>query len=167
MQISLVAAMSRDRVIGARGQLPWRMPGDLARFKALTLGKPVLMGRKTFDSIGRPLPGRRNLVISRADVKIPGCEVFSSLGAALDAARASGAAACAVIGGGQLFAEALPCADLVHLTVIELDVPDGDTFFPPLDPACWQPREEILYPASERDPHPCRLITYQRTPRDA
>jgi dihydrofolate reductase len=140
--VSLVVAMGRNRVIGRGGGLPWRLPSDLARFKALTLGKPVVMGRKTFQSIGRPLPGRANIVITRdPQVLAPGCRVVSGLDPALGAgrqiARETGAEEVCVIGGAEIYAQALPLAHILHLTEVDA-APDGDAWFAPLDPAQWQ-----------------------------
>ncbi len=130
-QITLVAAVARDGAIGRQNELLWRDSLDMARFKALTLGKPVIMGRKTWDSLPprfRPLPGRRNLVISRSHTVLDGAETFVSLDAAL--------AACpepevCVVGGGEIYALALPLAQRLMLTEVALDFPDADRHFPP------------------------------------
>ena len=129
-RITLVAAVAKDGAIGRDNALLWRIPEDMARFKAVTLGKPVVMGRKTWDSLPakfRPLPGRRNLVVSRSATALPGAEVFASLDAAL--------AACAepevcVIGGGEIYALALPRADKLALTEVDAAFPDADRHFP-------------------------------------
>jgi dihydrofolate reductase len=136
-RITLVAAVARDGAIGRDNALLWHLPEDLARFKALTLGKPVVMGRKTWESLPprfRPLPGRRNLVVSRSTAELPGAEVFTSLDAAL--------AACpepevCVIGGGEIYALALPRADRLALTEVDATYPDADRHFP-----AW-PRERF------------------------
>lgn len=134
-RISLIAALAANRVIGRQGALPWHLPEDLRRFKALTLGHPVLMGRRTWESIGRPLPGRRNIVITRqADYRPSGAEVFPDLGSAL--AALAGAAEVFVIGGGELYAAALPLAHRLQLTELHQEV-EGDARFPPRDPAHW------------------------------
>ncbi|NUB25455.1 dihydrofolate reductase [Azospirillum brasilense] len=136
MRISLVVAAARNGVIGRDGTLPWSLPGDLKRFRELTMGKPVLMGRRTWESLPRkPLPGRDNLVVSRS---VPpgeqdGARWFAGLDAALDWCRGRGVPEVAVIGGAELFRETLPLADIVHLTRIEQDV-EGDTVMPPLGP---------------------------------
>lgn len=140
--IALVVAAARNGVIGADNQLPWRLPGDLRHFKAVTMGKPVVMGRKTFESIGRPLPGRLNIVVTRdTGYRVPdGVVLAHDLDAALRqadaAARASGAGEIAVIGGADIYRQTLPLATAVYLTRVELEV-DGDAFFPPLDPQRW------------------------------
>lgn len=121
MMISMIAAMAHDRVIGLDNQMPWHLPADLAHFKRVTLGKPVLMGRKTFESIGRPLPGRRNLVISRnPDYRADGVEVIDSVEAALALLADSDVAELMVIGGGHLYGQLLPRADRLYLTRIDL-----------------------------------------------
>ncbi len=128
--IILVAAVARDGAIGRDNALLWRIPEDMARFKALTLGKPVVMGRKTWDSIPakfRPLPGRRNLVVSRSQAALPGAEVFASLDAAL---AACGEPEVCVIGGGEIYALALPRADKLALTEVDAAFPDADRHFP-------------------------------------
>lgn len=133
----LVCAMGHDRAIGVDNRMPWHLPEDLRHFKATTLGKPVIMGRKTFDSIGRALPGRRNLVVTRqTDWLAEGCEVFHSLEAAI-AATAEVEEAC-VIGGADIYRQALPLAQRLVLTEVDLAVPGADAFFPAFDPLQWQ-----------------------------
>ncbi|CAO3355901.1 dihydrofolate reductase [Azospirillum palustre] len=134
MLITLIVAAATNDVIGRDGRLPWSLPSDLRRFKDLTMGKPILMGRKTWESLPRrPLPGRDNLVISRhAEVgEKDGARWFSGLGAAVSWAQASGAAELCVIGGAALFRETMPIADRLHLTRIESAV-EGDTLMPPI-----------------------------------
>lgn len=129
MLISLIVAMAENRVIGRDNQMPWHLPADLRHFKSVTLGKPVIMGRKTFESIGRPLPGRRNLVISRnTEWQADGVETVNSLDAALALVNAHDEVM--IIGGGQLYRDALPLAHRLYLTHIELNVDDADTWFP-------------------------------------
>jgi len=126
--ISLIVAMANNRVIGKDKEMPWHLPADLAHFKAKTLGKPIVMGRKTYESIGRPLPGRLNIVMSRnKDYAIEGCEVVSSLEEALVLVK--DVEEVMIIGGGYLYEEALPLADKLYLTFIDLEV-HGDTLFP-------------------------------------
>ena len=137
----LVAAMGRSRVIGGQGALPWRLPSDLKRFKAITMGKPLLMGRKTFESIGRPLPGRETIVLTRdTGFSHPGVYVAHELGAALDLAQARAAAMGAqeiiVAGGGDLYAQTIGLAQRLDLTLVDL-APAGDAFFPQIDPDSW------------------------------
>jgi dihydrofolate reductase len=139
--VALILARGDNGVIGRDGGLPWHLSGDLKFFKAQTLGKPIVMGRKTFQSIGRPLPGRPNLVITRdPDFRAEGVEVFAEVAAALARAQAlaaaSGAAEVMVIGGGQIYDLTLPLARRVYLTEVHAS-PQGDTAFPDLDPAAW------------------------------
>lgn len=162
MKISMIAAMAHDRVIGKDNQMPWHLPADLAHFKRVTLGKPVLMGRKTFQSIGRPLPGRRNLVISRnPDYQAEGIEVVGSVEAALALLASSSVEELMVIGGGHLYAEMLPSADCLYLTRIDLAV-EGDTRFPAFDDGQWQRVDCESHPADEKNPHPYSFETWQR-----
>jgi dihydrofolate reductase len=135
-RISLIVAMAANRVIGRDNALPWRLPADLRRFKAVTMGHTLVMGRRTYESIGRPLPGRRTVVITRrTDWHPEGVSIVHSLEEAL--ASTSGEAEVFVAGGGEIFREALPLADRIHLTRIEAEVP-GDTTFPDFDPTAWK-----------------------------
>ncbi|MFP7410010.1 type 3 dihydrofolate reductase [Aeromonas veronii] len=162
MKISMIAAMAHDRVIGKDNQMPWHLPADLAHFKRVTLGKSVLMGRKTFESIGRPLPGRRNLVISRnPGYQAEGIEVVGSVEAALALLAGSSVEELMVIGGGHLYAEMLPSADCLYLTRIDLAV-EGDTRFPAFDDGQWQRVDCESHPADEKNPHPYSFETWQR-----
>ena len=162
MKISMIAAMAHDRVIGKDNQMPWHLPAVLAHFKRVTLGKPVLMGRKTFESIGRPLPGRRNLVISRnPGYQAEGIEVVDSVEAALALLVSSAVEELMVIGGGHLYAEMLPSADRLYLTQIDLAV-EGDTRFPAFDDGQWQRIDCESHPADEKNPHPYSFETWQR-----
>jgi dihydrofolate reductase len=141
MKMSIIVAMARNRVIGRDGGMPWHLPADLERFKALTMGKPIIMGRKTFESLGRILPGRRHIVISRGrDYKAPGAEVVGNLDTALKAAE--GAEEAFVIGGAEIFREALPLADCLYITSIDAEI-EGDVYFPVFDIDEWQEIERI------------------------
>ena len=159
---SLVVARARNGVIGRDNQLPWRLPADLAYFKKVTMGHPIIMGRRTWESIGRPLPGRLNIVVSRNRAyDAPGATVVGSLA---EAWRAAGdAAEACVIGGTSLFEEALPVADRIHLTEVEADV-EGDTWFPPFDRADFTEREVARHPRDERHEHPFRIVVLERKP---
>ncbi len=160
MLISLIVAMANHRVIGRGNEMPWHMPADLRHFKAVTLGKPVVMGRRTFESIGRPLPGRRNLVSSRnLEWQAAGVEVAPSLDAAL--ALLTDYEEVMIIGGGQLYAEALPRADRLYLTHIDLAV-EGDTFFPDYTGYEWQQIELSRHSADEKNPYAYWFETLQR-----
>jgi dihydrofolate reductase len=142
VKLSLIVAVSENGCIGKDGDLPWRLPDDMKRFKALTMGKPIIMGRKTYESIGRALPGRRNIVVTRQqDYTVPECECVPSLSAALDLIGDSVEEAC-IIGGAMLYAEALSLADLLHLTSVHAQV-DGDVYFPTI------PWEDFTRTASE------------------
>lgn len=140
----IVVAYARNRVIGRDNDLPWRLPGDLAHFKRTTLGCPIIMGRKTWESLGRPLPGRMNVVVSRnADYQAPGATVCGSLSEAL--ATCSDAPRVCIIGGEQLFREALSSVEEIIATEIGADV-EGDTFFPELAPTEWEEVERLPQP---------------------
>ena len=152
--ISLIVAASRNGVIGAKNKLPWRLPADLQRFKQLTMGHPILMGRKTFESIGKPLPGRTNIVITRQKgFTCCGTTAAYSLEEALQICENEKESF--VIGGAEIFAQALPLADRIYLTRIEKDF-EGDTKLFEIDPAVWKEtsREDFL-----NDPLPHRFIT--------
>jgi dihydrofolate reductase len=160
MRRSLVVAMARNRVIGRDNALPWHLPADLAHFKRVTMGHPIVMGRRTFESIGKALPGRMNIVLSRDPSYVaPGCSVVRSLDEAWKAAGDAGEVS--IIGGSSLFAEALPIADVIHLTEVEADVP-GDTYFPPFDRGEWQETEVARHPADERHAYPMRILRLER-----
>jgi dihydrofolate reductase len=135
-RVSLIAAVAANGVIGRDGRLPWHLPEDLKRFKALTMGHAIVMGRKTFDSIGRLLPGRRTIIVTRQrGYRADGATIVHSFEAALNAARTD--SEVFVIGGGEIYAAALPHADRLHMTEIALD-PDGDARFPAIDPSRWR-----------------------------
>ncbi|MEW5870256.1 MAG: dihydrofolate reductase [Chloroflexota bacterium] len=164
MRISLIVALDEDRGIGKAGQLPWRLRTDLQRFKRLTMGHHLLMGRKTWLSIGKALPGRTNLVISRDPAfQAPGCQVLPSLQAALDLARQSGEDECFVIGGGEIFRQALPLADRIYLTRVHTRA-GCDVFFPPFEMADWVASESSFQPASPQDNHPSTFQILSRRP---
>jgi dihydrofolate reductase len=135
----MVVAASTNNVIGRRGKLPWRLPEDLRRFRLLTMGKPLVMGRKTYDSIGRPLPGRRNIVVSgRPGLAIEGCDVAGSPAAALACAVGQGNVdEVMIIGGERIYRAFLPCTGRIHMTRVHATI-EGDAFFPALDPGEWR-----------------------------
>lgn len=164
--IVLVAAVGRNGVIGRDGELPWRLATDVARFRALTRGKPVIMGRKTYQAIGRPLPDRLNIVVTRnPDFAPAGVQTATSLGAALDSASTAAAAAqvdeIAVIGGGEIYAQALPLADRVYLTKVDA-APAGDAHFPALNPQRWVEIARQAHPAGPKDDHAFEYVDYAR-----
>ena len=157
--ISAIAAMAANRVIGDRDRLPWRLPEDLARFKRLTMGGTLLLGRKTYESIGRPLPGRTTVVVSRQPGYAPeGVLVAGSIDLALERA---GEGNVWIAGGAEIYRQALDRAERLHLTRIEADFP-GDAFFPELDPDTWHLVEEERRPATEGFPHPYRFEVWER-----
>jgi dihydrofolate reductase len=132
--LTLVAAMGRNGGIGFQGRMPWHLPAELKHFKRTTLGKPVVMGRKTWESIGRPLPDRQNLVVSRNEAyQAEGCQVVASLVEAIEAAEGT---EVMIIGGGELYRQALPLASRMVLTTVDLE-PECDTWFPTWDPSEW------------------------------
>jgi dihydrofolate reductase len=158
--VSLVVAMARNHVIGRDNTLPWRLPEDLKHFKAVTLGKPVLMGRRTFESIGKPLPGRTNLVLTRDTAwKSDGAVVVHTLNEAL--ARSDAAQELAGIGGAEIFRLLIPLASRIYLTRIDADIP-GDTVFPPLDYSQWMEIDSRSFSADERNAYDMTFVTLER-----
>ena len=163
--LALIAAVAENGVIGAKGGLPWRLPDELAHFKRTTLGKPVLMGRRTFASLGRALPGRTNVVLSRApDFAAPGALVARDLDAGL--ALVAGASEVIVIGGAALYAEALPRAQRIYLTRVHAR-PEGDVRFPELDPTDWRESLVVEHPADARHAHAFSIFQLERSQRAA
>jgi dihydrofolate reductase len=164
--IVLVAAMARNRVIGADNGLPWRMRSDMQHFKAATMGKPLVMGRKTWQSIGRPLPGRRTIVVTRdPGFTAEGVDVAGSLEAGLErgqvVAREMAADAVIVAGGGAIYAQALPLADRLILTELALDAA-GDAVFPALPPQDWREVGRVAHPRGEADDAAFEVVTWER-----
>lgn len=158
--LSLVAALDRNRAIGHSGDMPWHLPDDLIRFKRITLGKPLLMGRKTALAIGRALPGRRNLVLSRSgEAPYASQETVRSLDAALVLAAAP---ELMVIGGGEIYALALPLATRLYLTEIDAAVADADTWFPEFERTQWRETGRIAHPADARHTYPFDFVDYER-----
>jgi dihydrofolate reductase len=161
--LELVVAVAENDVIGRDNQLPWRLPADLRRFKALTLGKTVLMGRKTFESIGKALPGRTNLVLTRSpDFQAADCAVVDTLDAARKAASAG--AALMVIGGAEVYGLSLPFASRIHLTLVHARVDNGDTFFDGWRGADWIETIRERHEADERHSHAFSFVTLERAP---
>jgi dihydrofolate reductase len=166
---SLIVAVARNGVIGRNGQLPWRMPSDLKTFRRLTMGKPIVMGRKTYQSIGRPLDGRDNIVVTRdPGFEAEGVSVFNSVTEALVLARAlartNGSDEVMIIGGGDIFAATLDQAQRVYWTEIAAE-PEGDISFPALDPSDWHQVSAEPLPRGSRDDYDAVLKTYERTSR--
>jgi len=164
--VTLVVAIAEDGVIGREGGLPWRLSTDMKRFKALTTGHPIVMGRKTWESFPKPgpLPGRTNIVVTRdRGWRAEGAQVAHSLEAALEiAAAAPGGEDICVIGGGEVYGQAIGRADRLAVTHVEARV-DGDTRFPAIDPAVWHAVAEERVPAGERDEYPTRFVLYERS----
>lgn len=164
--IALIAAVARNNVIGADQSIPWRIPSDFAWFKATTMGKPMVMGRKQFETFPKPLPGRPHIVVTRQHNFAPeGVLVRHSLPEALAAARrlaeASEQDEIMVIGGGDIYAQAMPLADRLYISHVDLE-PAGDVRFPPIDPAVWQVVAEPEMPRSERDDAAYSIRVYER-----
>jgi dihydrofolate reductase len=152
MLVSLIVAMDNNRGIGFNNRLPWRLPDDLKRFKTLTLSHHLIMGRKTYESIGRTLPGRTSIVISRnPDFSAPDCAVVQSLEHALELAETNGEDEAFVIGGSQIFEKALSRADRIYLTRVHVSLP-ADVFFPAIDPGQWQERLTEFHPPDDKHP---------------
>ncbi|KLI99641.1 dihydrofolate reductase [Luteimonas sp. FCS-9] len=159
----LIAALDRNGAIGGDNALLWHLPDDLKRFKALTLGQPVLMGRKTAEAIGRALPRRRNLVLTRSGrVPFAGMEAVDSLDAAIAQAAADGADALCVIGGGEVYALALPRATHLALTHVDTDAAGADAWFPAFDPAQWVETGREAHAADARHAHAFAFVDYRR-----
>jgi dihydrofolate reductase len=164
--LAIIVAAGTNGVIGRDGALPWHLGTDLRRFKALTMGKPMIMGRKTYASIGRPLPGRDTVVLTRdARFRAEGVHIVHSveeaIGLAARLAAARGASEIAVIGGEAVFAAVLPRADRLHLTAVEA-APGGDAVFPAVDPAEWREVTRESHPAGPVDDHPFAFVDYVR-----
>ena len=170
MEIVLVAAVAENGVIGRKGGLPWRLKSDLQHFRAVTLGKPVVMGRKTWESIGRPLPGRTNIVATRDRAFTARGAVVADLAAALEVARADALRrnvdAIAVIGGGDIYAQVFALATRLEITRVHAR-PEGETVFPPLDPAQWRETARRGFPAGPDDETSFEVLTFVRAPSAA
>ncbi|MFP5410742.1 MAG: dihydrofolate reductase [Gammaproteobacteria bacterium] len=159
-RISVIAALAKNRVIGIENRLPWRLPEDLAHFKALTLGHPILMGRKTFESLGRPLPGRTNVVITRnPDYRPEGCLVAASIPAAI--ALCGEADEVFFIGGAELYAQAIPLADRLYITEVDVDA-IGDAWFPDYDRRAFKEVSRVSHTGEKGDPLRFDFVVYER-----
>jgi dihydrofolate reductase len=161
VRVSIIVAAATNHVIGVQGALPWHISEDLKRFRALTTGKPIVMGRLTYESIGKPLPQRRNIIISRqAGYRATGCEVVTSPVAALD--LAAGAEEIMVIGGGRIYTQLLPLADRIYLTRVHAR-PEGDAFFPELDHEVWRTVSIEEHAATDTQPLAYSFEILERT----
>lgn len=165
MKLSLIAAMDVNRVIGVDNTLPWHLPADLKHFKSVTMGKPILMGRKTYESIGKPLPGRENIVLSRqSDFLAQGCKVVQSLEAALAYAdNELHADELMVIGGAQLYEAMLAVADRLYLTEVDTSV-KGDAYFPEINRCEWTETDWQEHTADEKNAYNYNFLTLERIP---
>lgn len=164
MILSLIAAADEKNVIGNKGAIPWSLPDDQKRFRALTKGKPIIMGRKTFDAIGRVLPDRRNIVVTRANSEPAGhtgYEVASSLDEAIQMAHEGNPDETFIIGGGQIYSEAMDLADRIYLTRVH-SKNNGDAFFPEIDPSKWREVKREEYSVDENHAVPFTFIDYER-----
>ncbi|MBX3665183.1 MAG: dihydrofolate reductase [Burkholderiales bacterium] len=159
-RLSLIAAMAKNSVIGANGKIPWHLPNELQLFKRVTMGHPIVMGRKTHESIGRLLPGRTTVIVTRQrDYAVPGAVVVHSLEEAL--ARCAGDPEIFVIGGGELYRAAMPLADRIYLTVVDAE-PAGDTRMPEFDPVQWKQTGSEQFRSDERHAHDYRFEIHDR-----
>lgn len=159
-RLSLIAALAKNRVIGIENRLPWKLPEDLAHFKELTLGHPILMGRKTFESLGRPLPGRRNIVITRnADYQPTGCEIATSIPAAID--LCTKAQEVFFIGGAELYKQVLPLVDRLYLTEVQIEA-QGDAWFPAFDSSAFREISREAHTGEKGDPLRFDFVVYER-----
>ncbi len=160
MRVSLIAAMAENRVIGRDNELPWKLSADLQHFKKITMGKPVVMGRKTWESIGRPLPGRSNIVVTRdSDYKAEGCVVVHSIEQALQAA--AGSEEVMIIGGAELYRQALERAQRLYLTLVKAEV-SGNVLFPPIDAGHWREIDCESYSADADNEYDYDFMTFER-----
>ncbi|TDQ58028.1 dihydrofolate reductase [Mesocricetibacter intestinalis] len=159
MHLSLIVAMTENHVIGKDNKMPWHLPADLAWFRRNTTGKPVIMGRKTFESIGHPLPKRTNIVLSRHPYRHDNILWKESMASALEAVKND--EEIMLIGGGELFQQYLPQADKLYLTLIQTEL-EGDTFFPPINEEEWQTEFEEFRAADEQNPYDCRFLILTR-----
>ena len=161
MTVSIIVAMGKNRVIGRKNVLPWKLPADMEHFRQVTLGKPIIMGQKTFESIGKPLPGRTNIVLTlEKDFQAPGCIVAYSIEEALQIAKGQGAREVMIIGGVSIYKQFLPLADRMYLTLIEGDF-EGDAFFPEFDWADWQEIERIENESDKENPYKYTFLTLE------
>lgn len=166
MRIALIVAMTQNRVIGAGGGMPWHVSSDLIHFKKVTMGKPIVMGGKTHRSIGKALPGRDNIVITRSadnlpDGVMPARDLAHALEQAVECAKARDVDEVMIIGGGEIYAQAMDQADVIYLTEVHESV-NGDVFFPTLDPLVWMEEAREDHSAGPKDSADYSFVTYQR-----
>lgn len=162
MVISIIAAMGRNRVIGIKNTLPWKLPADMARFRQLTLGKPIIMGQKTFESIGKALPGRINIVLTREErFQAPSCVIARSIEQALQVAKNTDAKEVMIGGGASVYQQFLPLADRLCLTLIEGEF-EGDAFFPEFNYQDWEETERVENESDKDNPYQYTFLTLQK-----
>ncbi|RYY34947.1 MAG: dihydrofolate reductase [Sphingobacteriaceae bacterium] len=159
MTISIIVAIAQNYAIGKNNQLLWHMPHDLKHFKETTSGQTVIMGRKTFDSVGKPLPRRRNIVITRQEIAIEGCEVVQSINDAIDLCKDE--EEVFIVGGAEIYRQSMDITNRIYLTIIHHDF-EADTFFPEIDYAEWKETAREDYKADEKNPYPYSFITLER-----
>lgn len=160
MIISLIAAMDKNRLIGNKNQLPWHLPVDFTHFKSVTMGKPIIMGRKTYESIGKPLPGRENIVLTRNhDLKIEGVTIRESLDVALH--NIDDIDEMMIIGGSTIYQQALPLVHRMYITWVESEF-EGDAWFPEFNESDWDISASSYHAKDERNLYSCRFVTYDR-----
>jgi len=161
--VSIIAAMDKERGIGVDNKLPWRLSADLKRFRELTMGHHIIVGRKTFESIGKPLPGRQMIIVTRdRSYEAEGCEVVHSIEDAMKLARDRGESEAFICGGAEIYAESIAIADRIYLTLVDAEVP-ADTFFPKFDEGEWSERESFYHPADDRNQYPFTFKMLVRT----
>lgn len=160
MIVSIIAAMDRNHLIGNKNQLPWHLPADFAHFKSVTMGKPIIMGRKTYDSIGKPLPGRTNIVLSRnPDIQIEGVVCVNTFEDALT--LVSDAEEIMIIGGSTIYEMLLPQVDRMYITYVDAEF-EGDAWFPQFDESQWLEKESVKRQADEKNSYNCRFVTLEK-----
>lgn len=159
MTVSSIVAMGENNAIGKNNQLLWHMPADLKHFKDITSGKSIIMGRKTFDSVGKPLPKRRNIVVTRQDIAIPGCEVVKSVEEGLELCK--GEEEVFIGGGAEIYKLAMHLTDRIYLTIIHKNF-DADTFFPEIDYKVWKETEREDHAPDDKNPYAYSFITLER-----
>ena len=160
MILSIIVAASENNVIGNKGQLPWKLAADMRHMKELTMGHPLIMGRKTHESIGRALPGRRNIVITHQTVSYPGCEVVASLEEALQSVTDE--AEAFIFGGGEIYKQAMSLAQRIYLTRVHTTT-EGDAYFPEVESGKWKVVSQEDHPADAENQYPYSFLTYERT----
>jgi dihydrofolate reductase len=164
MRIALIVAVDEGGVIGRKNQVPWRLATDLQRFKRLTMGHHIIMGRKTWESIGRALPGRTSIIVTRqANYAAGDARVAPSLDAALEMAEKRGETEAFIIGGAEIYTLALPGADRIYLTRVHTVTPDGDTYFPQVDSGEWSILEETRFEADDKNPASSTYLVLERS----